>query len=145
MISRTTFKRFVFQEDLLTIYKGNTFLRLELCRTADDTPTPEDADTIPNLALPSTDLELELDSAITGTTNFPVTSTRKDPVSSILQNKWRPFEPPGNRDATSKAAPPVSGIPRPVEPLAIKKNSSLGSVSNHEVAGGSPPHIKDSY
>jgi len=33
----------------------------------------------------------------------------------------------GNTDATPKAAPLASGIPRPVEPLAIKKKTSVRS------------------
>jgi hypothetical protein len=37
----------------------------------------------------------------------------------------------GNTDATPKAVPPASGIPRPVEPLAIKKKTSVRSSPGH--------------
>jgi len=82
---------------------------------------------VPDLTLPSTDLELALDSAITDMTNLPVTPTRKISTSSIPRSKRQPFEPMGNTDATPKAVPQVSGIPRPVEPLAIKKKTSVRS------------------
>ena len=81
----------------------------------------------PGLALPPVDLELALDSAITDITNIPVTPTRKNSASSIPRSKRQPFEPKGNTDATPKALPPNSGIPRPVEPLAIKKKNSVRS------------------
>ena len=82
---------------------------------------------MPDLALPPNDLELALDSAITDLTNIPVTPTRKSSASSIPRSKRQPFEPTGNTDATPKAVPPTSGIPRPVEPLAIKKRNSVRS------------------
>ena len=82
---------------------------------------------IPGFALPSADLELALDSAITDLTNIPVTPTRKSSASSIPRSKRQPFEPTGNTDATPKAVPVTSGIPRPVEPLAIKKKNSVRS------------------
>jgi protein ECT2 len=81
----------------------------------------------PDISLPSADLELALDSAITDMTNIPVTPTRKNSASSIPRSKRQPFEPMGNTDATPKAVPPASGIPRPVEPLAIKKKNSVRS------------------
>jgi len=82
---------------------------------------------VPDLALPSTDLELALDSAIIDLTNIPVTPTRKSSASSIPRSKRQPFEPTGNTDATPKAILPASGIPRSVEPLAIKKKTSVRS------------------
>lgn len=82
---------------------------------------------MPDFALPSGDLELALDSAITDMTNIPVTPTRKSSASSIPRSKRQPFEPMGNTDATPKAVPLASGIPRPVEPLAIKKKTSVRS------------------
>ena len=91
-------------------------------------PLPPKTPTImPDLALPPTDLELALDSAIIDLTNAPVTPTRKSSASSIPRSKRQPFEPTGNTDATPKAVPPASGIPRPVEPLAIKKKTSVRS------------------
>jgi len=82
---------------------------------------------IPDFALPPSELELALDSAITDMTNIPVTPTRKSSASSIPRSKRQPFEPTGNTDATPKAVPPTSSIPRPVEPLAIKKKNSVRS------------------
>jgi hypothetical protein len=91
-------------------------------------PLPSKTPTmIPDLALPAADLELALDSAIIDITNIPVTPTRKSSASSIPRSKRQPFEPTGNTDATPKAVAPTSGIPRPVEPLAIKKKTSVRS------------------
>lgn len=95
---------------------------------------------MPDLALPSNDLELALDSAITDIANIPVTPTRKSSASSIPRSKRQPFEPTGNTDATPKAAPLASGIPRPVEPLAIKKKNSVRSSPGQ----GRKPSVRNS-
>lgn len=80
-----------------------------------------------DMSFPPADLDLALESAITDMTNIPVTPTRKNSSSSIPRSKRQPFEPMGNTDATPKAVPPASGIPRPVEPLAIKKRNIVRS------------------
>ena len=90
-------------------------------------PLPPKTSVMPDLTLPSTDIELALDSAITDITNLPVTPTRKNSASSIPRSRRQPFEPMGNTDATPKAVPLASGIPRPIEPLAIKKKTSARS------------------
>jgi hypothetical protein len=82
---------------------------------------------IPDLPSATVDLELALESAITDLTNIPITPTRKHSASSIPRSKRQPFEPTGNTDVTPKAVQPASGIPRAVEPLAIKKKNSVRS------------------
>jgi len=101
---------------------------------------PRPPSIVHDLALPSVDLELALDSAITDLTNIPVTPTRKSSASSIPRSKRQPFEPTGNTDATPKAVPLASGIPRPVEPLAIKKKTSVRSSPGQ----GRKPSVRNS-
>ena len=100
-------------------------------------PLPPKTQTMPDLG---TDLEFALDSAITDMTNIPVTPTRKNSASSIPRSKRQPFEPTGNTDATPKAVPLPSAIPRPVEPLAIKKKNSIRSSPGQ----GRKPSVRNS-
>ncbi|KAF8076555.1 hypothetical protein FPV67DRAFT_1618362 [Lyophyllum atratum] len=96
--------------------------------------------------LPTMDVDDDDDIAVNTTFNAPQPSTtylrHHDIPSSIPRSKRQPFFPTGNMDATPKAAVPPSPAPTVIEPLSIKKKTSVRS---NATIVASPTPVRKTY
>jgi protein ECT2 len=76
--------------------------------------------------LPSMDVDLALETTLVNISQPPVTHHYNTP-SQLPRSKRQPFLPTGNTDATPKLANGTSATPTSVQPLSIKKKTSIRS------------------